>query len=526
MANSRQDRQSGLSLTEVARVAGATVPDPGWATVLVQGVTLDSRRVRPGELYAGLPGANVHGARFAVDAAGLGAAALLTDAAGAEIARTAGVDLPVLVVADPRAVLGLVADAVYGHPSARLSMVGITGTNGKTTCAYLVESALRALGQRTGLIGTVETRIGDERVTSERTTPESPDVHALLGRMVQAGVDTCVMEVSSHALRLHRVDGVVYDVALFTNLSQDHLDFHSSMQDYFEAKASLFTPERARRGVVCVDDEWGRQLATTAAIEVTTVASRGGDADWLVLPQEGLDAGAEAPFELRSRDGLTVLRLVSFLPGDFNIVNTAMAALALLALGVSAPDVESACQTRPVVPGRMELVVVPGVTAPRCVVDFAHTADAVDAALAALRTSTTGRLIAVLGAGGDRDRGKRPAMGAAAAARADIVVVTDDNPRSEPPEQIRAAVLEGARACGSGARLIDGGDRASAIDLAVRLGADGADGAPPDQLDTVAVLGKGHETGQEVAGLTSHFDDREQLERALDRLRPTLGGHA
>lgn len=492
--------------------------------VLVTGVTLDSRAVVPGDLYAALPGFNVHGARFAEDAVQAGAVAVLTDPEGGD--RLAGCAVPVLVVDDPRAVLGDVADLVYGHPSADLTMVGITGTNGKTTTAYLVESALRALGRRTGLIGTVETRIGDERIESVRTTPEATDLHALLGVMRERGIDACVMEVSSHALELHRVDGVVYDVALFTNLSQDHLDFHDSMDDYFAAKASLFTARRARAAVVCVDDAWGRRLAEQSGVPTTTLATGSGpeagtpeagtpdpaDADWTVEESSG---GA---FHLRERATGAALALVSHLPGHFNVANAALAALALLRLGVEPADVEAAMAVQPDVPGRMEVVAPGGPDGPRCIVDFAHTPDAVDAALSALRSTTEGRLIAVLGAGGDRDRGKRPAMGAAAARRADVVVVTDDNPRSEDPAEIRAAVVEGAQqvvrdGAARATEIIDGGTRASAIAEAIALAVVHSGDDRP--VDTVVVLGKGHEKGQEIQGVKHPFDDRDAVRAAL-----------
>ncbi|MBC9823126.1 UDP-N-acetylmuramoyl-L-alanyl-D-glutamate--2,6-diaminopimelate ligase [Terrabacter sp. MAHUQ-38] len=483
------------------------------ADVVVTGVTLDSRSVAPGDLYAALPGFNVHGGRFLADAVAAGAVAVLTDAEGLALAREQQTPVPVLAVPEPRGVLGDVAAHVYGAPSEQLTMVGVTGTNGKTTTAYLVESALRANGQRTGLIGTVETRIGDERLESVRTTPETTDLHAILGVMRERGVDACVMEVSSHALAMHRVDGVVYDVALFTNLSQDHLDFHPSMDDYFRAKASLFTPRRARAGVVCIDDAWGARLAAESGIPTTTLATRpGAPADWTVD-----EAGAGA-FTLRQAGTGACVSLVAHLPGHFNVANTALAALALLGIGLEPSAVEAAMAVAPDVPGRMEVVAPGGLDGPRCVVDFAHTPDAVDAALAALRPSTEGRLIAVLGAGGDRDRGKRPAMGAAAARQADIVVVTDDNPRSEDPAEIRSAVIAGAQeevraGTGRAYEIIDGGTRSSAIVEAIALAVVGTGESRP--VDTVVVLGKGHEKGQEIHGVKHPFDDRDAVRAAL-----------
>jgi len=480
--------------------------------VVVTGVTLDSRAVVPGDLYAALPGFNVHGARFVADAVAAGAVAVLTDRAG--FAELGDPRVPVVVVDDPRGLLGDVADHVYGHPSAGLTMLGITGTNGKTTTAYLVESALRAHGRRTGLIGTVETRIGDERIESVRTTPEATDLHALIGVMRERGIDACVMEVSSHALELHRVDGVVYDVALFTNLSQDHLDFHASMDDYFAAKASLFTSRRSRAAVVCVDDEWGVRLAAGSSVPTTTLSttSAGLSADWSV------DLSADGAFTLRERATGATLSLVSHLPGHFNVANTALAALALLRIGLEPAAVEAAMAVAPDVPGRMEVISAGGPSGPRCVVDFAHTPDAVDAALTALRPSTEGRLIAVLGAGGDRDRGKRPAMGAAAARQADVVVVTDDNPRSEDPSEIRSAVIAGAHevvhaGAARATDIIDGGTRSSAIAEAIALAVVGPGENRP--VDTVVVLGKGHEKGQEIHGVKHPFDDRDAVRAAL-----------
>ena len=491
--------------------------------VVVTGVTLDSRAIRPGDLYAALPGANVHGARFVGGAVGLGAVAVLTDPAGAALLALKEITVPVLVVPEPRAVLGGVAALVYGRAGEALTMVGITGTNGKTTTAYLLDSALRALGRMTGLIGTVETRIGDDRIKSIRTTPESPDLHALFAVMLERGVDTCTMEVSSHALALHRVDGVRFDVVAFTNLSQDHLDFHGSMEDYFLAKSMLFTPQRAVRALVCVDDAWGRRLARESGVPVVTISSDPRvSADWLILAT----GPGEAAFELVG-DGRR-LSLRSALPGDFNRVNTAVAALLLLAAGHPAEAVQAALAADPHVPGRMERIVAAGSPdadqshpghsrLPLAFVDFAHTPDAVAAALTALRHRTPGSLIVVLGAGGDRDRGKRAAMGAAAAAHADLVIVTDDNPRSEDPATIRAAVLSGATAQRSAAssgsagsalpgRIREIGDRGRAIREAVAGAGEG---------DTVMVLGKGHESGQDVAGVVHPFDDRERLRAAL-----------
>ncbi|WP_345713165.1 UDP-N-acetylmuramoyl-L-alanyl-D-glutamate--2,6-diaminopimelate ligase, partial [Kineococcus glutinatus] len=377
---------------------------------------------------------------------------------------------------------------------------GVTGTNGKTTTAHLLQPLLAAGGRRTGLIGTVEIRVGDERVPSARTTPEAPDLHALFARMRDAGVGACAMEVSSHALRLHRVDGLVLDVAVFTNLSQDHLDFHRDMEDYFAAKAELFTPRRSRRAVVAVDDAWGRRLARTATVPVTTVATAGAggeDADWRVV--DVVPGRRGSTFTAVSRDGRR-LALGCPLPGAFNVANAALAAIAALEAGVDPADVERGSAAAGGVPGRMQPVTTGTPDEPVVVVDYAHTPDALERALGTLRAGTPHRLVVVLGAGGDRDPGKRPAMGAAAARLADVVVVTDDNPRSEDPALVRAAVLSGARAAaGAGTRVLEVPDRREAV--AAGLAACAGEG------DTLLLAGKGHERGQEVAGRVLPFDD-------------------
>jgi UDP-N-acetylmuramoyl-L-alanyl-D-glutamate--2,6-diaminopimelate ligase len=499
------------SLREIAISVGGR-----WsgADVTVTGVTLDSRAVAPGDLYAALPGSRAHGADFAVEAMTAGALAVLSDATGADRMAAAGVLLPTLVVEDPRAALGVVAARIFDTERTAVRLIGVTGTNGKTTVAHLVYSALVALGRRAGLVGTVETRIGSDRLPSARTTPEAPEVHSLLAVMAERGVDACVMEVSSHALALHRVDGVRYDLALFTNLSRDHLDFHGGMEQYFAAKASLFTPARASQGLVCVDDEWGVRLAESASIPVTTLTTRSDrTADWRV--ERGSD-----PAAFRLRGATRVLHLESALPGDFNVTNTAMAATALLLLGEDPAAVTAAVRADPRVPGRMERVSPPpGVAAPRAIVDYAHTPDAIRAALTALRPTTPGRLVCVTGAGGDRDRDKRAAMGAAAGEVADVVVVTDDNPRSEDPATVRAGVLAGLddiRRSGRVVEVSEVADRRDAIRSAVAM-------AWPDGPDaTVAVVGKGHESGQDIGGVIHPFDDRDELRAALSAVAEAM----
>ena len=464
---------------------------PGASGVLT-GVAFDSRSVAPGDLYVGLPGARAHGASFAAQAAAAGALAVLTDAAGAALAEPAG--LPVLTVDDPRAAMAPLAADVYGRPGEALDLFAVTGTNGKTSTVFLLEAALAALGRTVATIGTIGFRVAGRPLEVARTTvttPEAPDLQALLAVLRERGADTVAMEVSSHALALHRADALTFDAAGFTMLGQDHLEFHHTLEEYFAAKARLFVDGRTRAAVVNTDDPWGRRLAALARADgtrvVTTLAD---DADLRVVAAEPLaDGGSRV--RLAHPGGETVFDLSML--GDFNVAN-AVTALGLVHAAGLDVDAAAAGLAAAQVPGRMQRVDL-GPDAPHAVVDFAHTPQAVAAALAAL--PRTGRRIAVLGAGGDRDPSKRGPMGRAAAEAADLVVVTDDNPRSEEPAAIRAAVLAGAREAG-GAEVVDGGDRRAAIARALRL-------ARP--ADWVAVLGKGHETGQDVAGVISPFDD-------------------
>jgi UDP-N-acetylmuramoyl-L-alanyl-D-glutamate--2,6-diaminopimelate ligase len=494
-----------LSLADLADLIGPPVQgDPGTP---VTGVTLASGAVRPGDLYAALPGARTHGARYAADAAARGAAAVLTDPGGEAEARATG--LPVCVVDDPRGVLGDVASRVHGRPSEQLVVLGITGTNGKTTTSYLVESGLAAAGWTSGLIGTVQTRTRGRdadgtpvttEIPSVRTTPEATDLHALLAQMVGCGVRAVVMEVSSHALVMGRVNGVRFDAAGFTNLSRDHLDFHGDVESYFQAKALLFDG-RAATEVVDVDDPAGRRLVRPGTVTVSTRTA--GETDWWAVDAAALPAGGST-FTLHGPGGRSWPARLR-LSGAFNIANAVLAVALLDTVGVP-PETALAGVAETVVPGRMEPV---DAGQPfLAVVDYAHTPDAVQTALAALRGATSGRLLTVLGCGGDRDPGKRPAMGAAAAAGSDVLVITDDNPRSEDPAAIRAAMRAGLDDVPADRRaeVLEIGDRRAALTAAVELARPG---------DTLLVAGKGHETGQEVGGQVLPFDDRAVLRELL-----------
>lgn len=500
----RPDRTRPTPLAELAALLGVSTPEapPGGDPVEVTGITHDSRAVRPGDLYAALPGARVHGAEFAGQAAALGAVAVLTDPAGADRAAAAG--LPALVVGDPRARMGALAAEVYGRPGEALLRIGVTGTSGKTTTTFLVEGGLRAAGRTTGLIGGVETRIGSESAKSERTTPEATDLQALFAVMRERGVEAVAMEVSSHALVLGRVDGCVFDVAVFNNLSPEHMEFHSDMEDYYRAKAVLFTPARSVRGVVNLDDEWGRRLAAEATVPVTTFSAEGDpDADWRA---EDVELGAVgSTFTVVAPDG-TRIPATAPLPGPFNVANTLAAVVALATAGTDPRTAADGVAAVPGVPGRLERV---DAGQPYlAVVDYAHKTDAVESVLRSLRKVTKGRLHIVLGCGGDRDTTKRAPMGAAAARYADTAVLTSDNPRSEDPLAILATMLSGAATVPAHerGRVLVEADRAAAIAAAV---------ARAEPGDTVLVAGKGHEQGQDTAGVVRPFDDRVVLRDAI-----------
>ena len=496
LAATRPAHPRSIPLAEIAAWLGVPGPDPD---VEVTGLTLSSQRVRQGDLYAALPGSRAHGAAYAGAAVAAGAVAVLTDPAGADLAD---VDVPVLVVDHPRAVLGSLAAKVHGDPATRLTLIGVTGTQGKTTTTRLLEGGLQASGSHAAVIGTVGTRIDGHDLKTALTTPEAPDLQGLFALMVERGVTTCAMEVSSHALVMGRVDGVVFDVAVFTNLGRDHLDFHPDVEDYFQAKASLFTPDRARRGLVNSDDEHGRRLLTGATVPLRSFALADESADWRAVDIEMTGLGSF--FTVLGPEGQRIEASCP-IPGDFNVANTLAAIAAAAEAGLDPVAVAVGIRDGGGVPGRLEQVNDPRGRR-RAVIDYAHKPDAVEAVLATLRPLTDGRLIIVMGAGGDRDTGKRPLMGEIAARLADVVIVTDDNPRSEDPAAIRAAVISGAT---GPAEVREIGDRRLAIQQALRL-------AGP--ADIVVVAGKGHETGQEIQGVVHPFDDRAVVLEELAKL--------
>ncbi len=437
-----------------------------------------------------------------------------------------GTGVPVFVVSNPRDQLGDVSCWIYGDPSQRMTMIGVTGTSGKTTTSYLCEAGLRAAGHSTGLVGGVEIKIGSELVKASLTTPEAPDLQALLAVMAERRVSAVAMEVSSHSLALGRVAGTRYSVGVFTNLSQDHLDFHAGFEDYFRAKAKLFTPAYSAVGVVNVADRYGRRLVAEASVPIVTFCADPSSGAYAQAEWRAADVrcGADgSTFRVVGPGGVEADASVT-LPGPFNVANALGAIVALVEAGVDLADAVQGVATCPGVPGRLQRVPQPaGLTAygllgrraprdglPDAFVDYSHKPGAVEAVLTALRPVTSGELIVVLGCGGDRDRGKRPLMGAAAARLADVAILTNDNPRSEDPLAILAEMLSGVLGVPQGerARLIIEPDRAAAIDLAVARAGKG---------DVVLVAGKGHETGQYVGAAVLPFDDVEVTAAALAR---------
>jgi UDP-N-acetylmuramoyl-L-alanyl-D-glutamate--2,6-diaminopimelate ligase len=506
----------GLLAEEFGLAVEGTDDEAVLATLsAVTGVTVASDDVAPGELFAALPGARVHGARYASAAVFAGAVAVLTDRDGARLIREGNAPVPgspgvpILLTEDPRALVGPLAARVYGYPARRLVTVGVTGTNGKTTTSYLLEAALRAEHETTALLGTVELRIGDVTVESPRTTVEAPVLHRLLALGVERGVRAVALEVSSHALALRRVDGLQVDVAGFTNLSRDHLDFHGDMTSYYEDKARLFTPELARRGVVCVDDEWAIRLAKEATVPVDRVRTRDGDAEaeWVVSGVRVGQDGVAGTFTL-SGPGGEVVEASCPIPGRVNVSNAALAIVMAYRAGVPLDRAVSAVATMRGVPGRMERVGERGRGRPLAIVDYAHTPDALELALGAVRPITPGRIILVFGSDGDRDQGKRPIMGEIAARRADVLIVTDENPRSEDPAAIRAQILDGVREVRGPdlPNVQEAESRAEAVRRAVELA---------EEADTIIVTGKGHEPTQEIAGVFHRYNDRPVLREAL-----------
>jgi UDP-N-acetylmuramoyl-L-alanyl-D-glutamate--2,6-diaminopimelate ligase len=465
--------------------------------VRVGSLSYRSGRVEPGALFFCVPGGRADGHAFAPEAVRAGASALVVERwLDLDHRTVAQVRVPSV-----RRAMGPVSAGFFGHPSDRLRVIGVTGTNGKTTSTYLLESVFDAAGMRAGVIGTTGVRIAGRSVPFDRTTPEAPDLQRLLGEMVEDGVDAVAMEVSSHGLDQHRVDGTRYRCAVFTNLSQDHLDYHADMEDYFGAKARLFTPELADVGAISIDDAAGRRMAQGATIPVVTF---------------GLDPAAQvrATDVDISGDGIRFrvgsLHVRSRLRSLHNVANCVGVVAAARQLELDDDAIAEGLASRHVIPGRLEPIEAGQPF--QAFVDYAHTPDSLAIVLRAVRPLTAGRVIVVFGCGGDRDRSKRPLMGEAATSNAELSIVTSDNPRSEDPMAIIRSIIPGAER-GGGAFVVEP-DRRAAIRMAVSEAAPG---------DVVVIAGKGHETGQEFAGHTAAFDDRVVAAEEIAKLGPAAG---
>jgi len=472
--------------------------------VEVTGVSLSSRTVQPGDLYVGVPGKHSHGASFAAGARDAGAVAVLTDEAGARLAADSG--LPILVTPDARAALGAVAAWIYRTDENPATLFAVTGTNGKTSVVYLLFAILNQLGVVSGLTSTAERRIGELAVTSSLTTPEASELHALLARMREAEVRAVGIEVSAQALTRYRVDGLVFDVAGFTNLSHDHLDDYAAMEDYFQAKLELFQPDRSRRGVITVDSEWGRRIADECRIPVTTITNRADvDADWRMTVVG--ESPSHTEFLLEGPEGRRLQTRVPLI-GWYMAAN---AALAIVLLVESGFDLEAISHTldrdggiQAYIPGRAERI--SGDRGPLVYIDYGHSPDAFLNTLDAIRKFTTGRLIMVFGADGDRDATKRADMGAIAARGADVVVVTDFHPRFEDPASIRATLLAAAREAVPEGEFHEVPDPRAAFRTALSLAREG---------DAILYAGPGHEDYHEVAGVKIPYSAMDDSRQAL-----------
>lgn len=480
------------TLENAAQLVGASLHG---ADLSFTGITHVDSEVEPGDLFIAVAGARVHGATFIDSAMKRGAVAVLTDEAG--LAHCASI--PALVVSDVRTAGALISASLYQNPTRDIASIGITGTNGKTTVSTLLYQIFTAVGRDTGLIGTVETRIGAEVLKSSRTTPEAPELQALAAVMRERHMRHLVMEVSSHALTLKRMKGSHFGIAAFTNLTQDHLDFHQDMDSYFAAKAALFTSEYAQQAFINIDSSYGQRLADQVKIPMTTLSRSNKSATWHFTETHNVARGVE--FSARGAGGILIDSHTQ-LCGGFNLDNLLLALAIAVECGIDPIELAAITPSLTGAPGRLEVVSLG--QRYRAFVDYAHSPDAVSNVLTAAREFTPGKIIAVLGCGGDRDAGKRPLMGRALVEGADVAIFTSDNPRSEKPSEILKQMTDSLK-FQMPSQIIE--DRADAIRAAIALATDD---------DTVLVLGKGHETGQEIAGVVTAFDDRLVLAQAIE----------
>ncbi len=486
-----------MSAMRLDRLLDGVAVSPDVNDIVVSGLTLDSRSVRAGDAFVALAGARQHGIEFAPSAIERGAVAVLAEAPMVADAQLAA---PVVWVEHLRGHLGRIASHFHGDPSASMLLVGVTGTNGKTSTVQLLAQALAHLGRRTATIGTLGAGLHGAITTGERTTPDVIRVHGLLAEFRAAGATAVAMEVSSHALDQHRVDGVHFDVAVFTNLTRDHLDYHGTMEAYGEAKAKLFEWPDLRAAVINVDDGFGRELAarTPMGTRLLRYGIESADADVRARDVRTHSEGIDFELIMSGSAGQVRSRLL----GRFNVANLLAVAGTLAALDLAFEKIVETLEALEPVTGRMNRL--GGGATPLVVVDYSHTPDALEQALTTLRAHCDGRLICVFGCGGERDAGKRPLMGAIAERLADLAIVTDDNPRGEDGDAIVAQIVAGMRAPG---HAVVERDRARAIRFAIEQARAG---------DVVLIAGKGHETYQEIASTRRPFDDLQVARAALE----------
>lgn len=486
----RTVEEFSLTLGDAAEKVGGELY--GDAQIRFTGVVSADKEVTAGDLFLAFPGANSHGARYAASAIAKGAVAVLTDAEGSELISS----IPVIVVENARIAGATIASSLYRNPMRDMQSIGITGTNGKTTVTTLLFEIFEKVGRDTGLIGTAGNRIGRENLKSERTTPEACELQALAAVMREQHMRHLVMEVSSHSIEMKRMIGSHFSIVGFTNLSQDHLDFHHDMESYFQAKKKLFTHEYAESAFINIDSEFGKRLFDGCEIHATAISRFDKSAIWHFKELHNTATGME--FVIRGAGGI-LIESSTQLHGAFNADNLLMAIAIATECGVDPIEIASLAPQLQGAPGRMQGVVLGQPY--KAIVDYAHSPDAVVNVLNSAREFTTGKVIAVLGCGGDRDRTKRPLMGRALVDGADIAIMTSDNPRSEHPADILEEMSRGL----SSALVIE--DRRAAIEKAIELAQPG---------DSVLVLGKGHELGQEIHGVMAPFDDRLELARAIE----------
>ena len=462
--------------------------------VVISGVSINAQKVVPGDLFIAFAGANTHGISYLEQAISNGAVAVLSD-------KKIEASIPSFIHPKPREIVGAISAWLYGHPFESLKAVGITGTNGKTTTANLVKQIWQLNSIKSGLIGTLGVEIADEKLESARTTPEADDLQAIAAAMVEQGCKNLVMEVSSHAIDQGRIKGAKYEVVAFSNLTQDHLDYHLSMENYFQAKANLFATEYAKAAVINIDDSYGKKLSKQVKIPVVTVSRKESTAD-LYLAKAEIKNGLYQ-VEIKSKSGESLSENFALL-GDYNLDNLLLAVAIVSSAGLSLDKIASTISKLQSVPGRLESINAgQKFTA---LVDYAHTPDAVERVIATVKSATSGKIIGVLGCGGDRDASKRSLMGHALFNGCDLAIFTSDNPRSESAEAILKQMTAGIDLGKKGLVEID---RKSAINLAVENAQSG---------DVVLLMGKGHESGQEVNSVVTPFDDRVELAESIKRL--------